>query len=35
MLKAKLISVGKELSSNITLFLAYNLRLVKAIKSFI
>jgi hypothetical protein len=35
MLKAKLASVIKGLSNNITLLLAYNLRLVKAVKSFI
>jgi hypothetical protein len=33
-LKAKLTSVIKELSNNITLLLAYNLRLVKAAEGF-
>jgi hypothetical protein len=35
MLKTKLASVNERLSNNITLFLAYNLRLIKAVKSFI
>jgi hypothetical protein len=34
MLKAKLISVSEGLFSNITLLLAYNLRLVKAVEGF-
>jgi hypothetical protein len=34
MLKAKLASVNKGLSNNITLLLAYNLRLIKAIEDF-